>query len=92
MPMNFEKYRQYVDHCDMTEAQKIAFLETLWSIMEAFVDDAWPIAAAANDNSVAANEKTPNNLLNLIEYSCLSPANENTPVAAAYERATSGKT
>lgn len=91
MPVNIEKYRQYVDHCDMTEEQKIAFLETLWSIMEAFVDDAWGITPAANDNEAGGDENAPNNLMNLIEYSRIPHANENTPDAAPPERAASEK-
>ena len=46
MPLDIEKYRKYVDHYDMTEDQKVAFLETLWSIMESFVDDAWSIESS----------------------------------------------
>lgn len=37
LPLDVEKYRPYVDHFDITEEQKIKLLETLWSIMTAFV-------------------------------------------------------
>jgi hypothetical protein len=36
-PLNVEKYRKYVDHFDLTEERKVELLQTLWSIMYAFV-------------------------------------------------------
>jgi hypothetical protein len=33
-----EPYAQYLDDCELTEAQKQEFLEALWSILVAFVD------------------------------------------------------
>lgn len=32
------KYRAHVDDLDLTEEEKLAFLQTVWSIMVAFVD------------------------------------------------------
>jgi len=43
MTPDFEKYRHYVDGFDLTEAQKKEFVQTVWSIMESFVDQAWGI-------------------------------------------------
>lgn len=33
-----EKYFDYIDDPSLTEAQKIVFLQTLWTIMSSFVD------------------------------------------------------
>jgi len=33
-----EQYRGFVQDCDLTEAQQIEFLQTMWSIMVAIVD------------------------------------------------------
>lgn len=33
-----QEYMGYLGDCDLTEAQKIEFLQTLWSIMAAFVE------------------------------------------------------
>lgn len=89
MPVNIEKYRQYVDHCDMTEEQKVAFLETLWSIMESFVDDAWGITPAANDNERSDDENSSSNIMKLIDYSSITQADETTQNAAPGEGAAS---
>ena len=91
MPVNIEKYRQYVDQCDMTEEQKVAFLETLWSIMESFVDDAWSITPAANDNERSDDEKSSDNIMKLIDYSSITQADEATQNAAPGEGAASEK-
>lgn len=32
------EYMGYLEDCDLTEAQKVDFLQTLWSIMAAFVE------------------------------------------------------
>lgn len=36
-PLDVDKYRKYVDHFDITEERKVELLQTLWSIMYAFV-------------------------------------------------------
>ena len=38
LKLDAEKYRGYVDELDVTEEQKLEFLQTLWWIMSAFVD------------------------------------------------------
>jgi hypothetical protein len=38
LPLDVNKYRSHVEDFDLTEEQKIELLETLWSIMTAFVD------------------------------------------------------
>jgi hypothetical protein len=38
MREEFEKYRGYVDHLDLSEDRKEEFIETVYSIVEAFVD------------------------------------------------------
>ena len=41
MPLDINKYRKYVDEFDLTEEQKVELLQTVWSIMENFVDTAF---------------------------------------------------
>ncbi len=41
MTPDFDKYRHYVDGFDLTETQKQELMQTVWSIMESFVDQAW---------------------------------------------------
>lgn len=38
LPFNPDKYLDYVDDPSLTEAQKLEFLQTLWTIMSGFVD------------------------------------------------------
>jgi hypothetical protein len=63
MSLDLEKFRQYVDHCDLTDEQKIEVLRDLWSIMESFVDEAWglcPTQQFANDNEQISTHKRMN--------------------------------
>lgn len=42
MPLtDITPYRKYVDHFDLTEAQKVEFIHTMWNIMESFADMAF---------------------------------------------------
>ncbi len=41
MTLDFEKYRHYVDHFDISEEDKRALAESIWKIMESFVDQAF---------------------------------------------------
>jgi len=41
MTPDFDKYRHYTDGFDLTEAQKQELVQTVWSIMKSFVDQAW---------------------------------------------------
>ncbi len=41
MILDFEKYRQYVDHFDISEEDKRQLVESIWRIMESFVDQAF---------------------------------------------------
>ena len=41
MTPNFNKYRQYIDGFNLTETQKRELVQTVWSMMESFVDKAW---------------------------------------------------
>jgi len=41
MTPDFNKYRHYTDGFDLTEIQKQELMQTVWSIMESFVDQAW---------------------------------------------------
>lgn len=37
LPFVADNYLKYIEDCEMTEAQKIEFLHTLWDIMATFV-------------------------------------------------------
>ncbi len=37
LPFNADKYLEHVEDCEMTQAQKLEFLHTLWDIMSTFV-------------------------------------------------------
>ena len=41
MPLDIEKYRQYVAGYDLSEQQKTELIQTVWAIMESFVDQAF---------------------------------------------------
>ena len=41
MPPDIQKYRKYVDHLDLTEAQKVEFIHIVWATMESFADRAF---------------------------------------------------
>jgi hypothetical protein len=38
LPFEAAEYMEYVDDLELSEAQKVEFLRTLWSIMSAFVE------------------------------------------------------
>lgn len=55
MPLDLNKYRPYLDGFDLTDDQKTAMIEALWSIAEAVTDLAYGIHSTqliqtANDN------------------------------------------
>ena len=37
LPFEADRYREFVEDCELTDAQKDAFLRTLWDIMATFV-------------------------------------------------------
>ncbi len=41
MAVDLKQFLSYVEHCDLSEAEKLALLEDLQSIMSSFADDAW---------------------------------------------------
>ena len=41
MPLDVNKYRPYLDEFDLTDEQKTAMIEALWSIAESVVDLAY---------------------------------------------------
>ncbi|MDH5721910.1 MAG: hypothetical protein OEY94_01130 [Alphaproteobacteria bacterium] len=38
LTLDIERYEEYLEDCDMTEAQQEEFLQTLWDIIVCFVD------------------------------------------------------
>jgi len=41
MSPDIEKYRKYVDHFDIPEAQKIEMIHIVWRMMQSFVERAF---------------------------------------------------
>ena len=65
MTDHLKQFLPYVEHCDLTEAQKLELLADLWSIMESFADDAWgvvPKHSFANDNEQFSRTKPLNTI------------------------------
>lgn len=65
--VDLNQFRQYVDHCDLSEEEKTALLEDLWSIVQSFVDEAWglcPTQHFANDNQ----QNTTGKPLEMLDY------------------------
>ena len=55
MKPDIEKYRQYVDHFNLSEAQKIDLINTVWRIMQSFTDRAFgidPVQQAMDEKSL----------------------------------------
>lgn len=54
MSDHLKQFLPYVEHCDLTEDQKLELLADLWSILESFADEAWGLCPSqnfANDNA-----------------------------------------
>jgi len=65
--VDLNQFRQYVEHCDLSDEQKMALLEDLWSIVQSFVDEAWglcPTQFAANENQQNTTVKA----LEMLDY------------------------
>lgn len=43
MKLDVEKYLHHLDGMDLSEAEKIEFIRTLWLIAQCFVDDAYSV-------------------------------------------------
>lgn len=75
MPVDLKQFLPFVEHCDLSEAQKLELLADLWSIMESFADEAWglcPTQHFANDNERFSGIKP----LKPIDYTYADNANE----------------
>lgn len=84
MPVDLKQFLPFVEHCDLTEEQKLAVLADLWSIMESFADEAWglcPTQHFANDNARFSGVKT------LITIDYFNATNANEPLPAGQIRA-----
>lgn len=60
MPLDLNKYRPFLDGFDLTDDQKTAMIEALWSIAEAVADLAYGVHSTqlyqpANDNDSVCN-------------------------------------
>ncbi|MBA4233750.1 MAG: hypothetical protein C0465_24550 [Ralstonia sp.] len=78
MTVDLKQFLPYVEHCDLTEEQKLELLADLWSIMESFADEAWglsPTHTFANDNARFSGIKP----LNTLESFHAANANEAMP-------------
>lgn len=60
MPLDLDKYRPLMDGCDLSEAQKDELIHTLWTILEAFADEAFGLHPAQQiPASLMADDSTP---------------------------------
>jgi uncharacterized protein (UPF0335 family) len=83
MQPDIEKYRQYIDKFDLSESEKIELIQTLWKIMESFVDRAFDV----DSTSVAISARNSRHALqspsmlelkaNHIEHKKITPDFEN---------------
>ena len=55
MTPDIEKYRRFVDHYDLTEAQKVELIHSVWAIMESFVDRAFGLDSVQISAQVLRN-------------------------------------
>ncbi|MGE0054468.1 MAG: hypothetical protein AB7S74_09680 [Hyphomicrobium sp.] len=55
MSDHLKQFLPHIEHCDLSEAQKLELLADLWSIMESFADEAWGLCEVPN----FANDNTP---------------------------------
>ncbi len=73
--VDLKQFLPYVEHCDLSEEQKLELLADLWSIMESFANEAWglcPTQHFANDNEGFSGIKP----LKTIEYPYADNSNE----------------
>lgn len=78
MSDHLKQFLPYVEHCDLSEEQKLELLADLWSIMESFADEAWglcPTQHFANDNARFSGVKP----LIPIKYPHADNSNESLP-------------
>lgn len=84
MSDHLKQFLPYVEHCNLTETQKLELLADLWSIMESFADEAWGVVPAhdfVNDNEQMSRIKS----LKTIEY--IDAANANEPLRPTGQKA-----
>lgn len=80
MSVDLKQFLPYVEHCGLTEAEKLEILADLWSILESFADDAWGVVPKhdfANDNEHFSRTKP----LNTVECKHADNANKPAPFA-----------
>ncbi len=82
MPLDLNKYRPYLDGFDLTDDQKTAMIEALWSIAEAVTDLAYGIHSTQLIQT--ANDPVLDELANDIGQ--LSASNDNIPQAKVQEK------
>lgn len=56
--LNWQDWLPYLEESDATEAEKRQLIETLWSIMIAFVDLGWDLGSPANPNGKETSGQT----------------------------------
>ncbi len=83
MKPDIEKYRRYVDHFDLSEKQKIDLINTVWRIMQGFVDRAFGIDAvqqAMNDKALENSKRD----IKLIE--CSKQPKQEKPLSETFKQ------
>lgn len=74
MPLDLKKYRPYLDEFDLTDDQKTAMIEALWSVAEAVADLAYGVHSTqlvkiANDN----DSMSESNMIKFFEQAASDP-------------------
>lgn len=81
MKLDVEKYLHHLDGMDLSEAEKIEFIRTLWLIAQCFVDNAYsgrPESAKPDVSSLKSGFEASNVIdLDSIRPSRASAANDN---------------
>lgn len=69
MPLNLEKYRPYLDEFDMSTEQKDEFIQTLWTVMQSFADQAFECSPENIDILPKRHDKNCCKPVKMVEFS-----------------------
>ncbi|MEM9028512.1 MAG: hypothetical protein AAGC70_09095 [Pseudomonadota bacterium] len=82
MSFDPKDYLGHLEDFEMSEAEKLAYIETMWLVMQSFADQAWGIAPATQIeiNRISKNGNHNSDLVDLMVAGTgqSEPANDNT--------------
>jgi hypothetical protein len=76
MKLDVEKYLHHLDGMDLSDAEKIEFIRTLWLIAQCFVDDAYSGRAESTKPDIS-QLKSSFEASNVIDLSNIKPTRAN---------------